>query len=106
MHRVVVEEMLSGTGFTFSDRPGFIGMARTTESGFVQRCDVFRWSNHKAADKAGIPRASLIVRLTLEGSSPEFQIPLVEWPSHSQHVRPWVDVVREFREKVLPVLGA
>lgn len=74
---------------------------------FEQRLDVFRWSNSlDYATLNGIPRSYLVLCLTLHGQTEDggrWMLPLVEWPSDEQPLRPWDDVVEEFDEVFAPL---
>lgn len=94
-------------GFQPSERLGFVGMNRITAENVEQRLDIFQWSNPAVADRDGIPRAYLVICLSLTGGledSGRWRLPLVEWPSERQETRPWEDVVEEFNEIVSPLL--
>lgn len=95
-------------GFSASERRGFVGLARVREDGYYQRLDFFRWSNRKHAAAAGVPRAYLVVCISLNGRAEtgRWIVPLVEWPSELQEPRPWVDVAEEFKTVFPPILDA
>lgn len=95
--------------FKESPREGFIGMSRRAggpDGFYEQRLDVFRWHNDAVAETSGIPRAYLVLCLTLHGSQEDggrWRLPLVEWPSEEQPLRTWDDVVSEFDDVFAPL---
>ena len=99
-------------GFKPTSVPGFSAYERVGADRAIQSLGLFRWSNTKVADAAGIPRAYLVavlaesVALLRESFIPRIQVPLVEWPSKDQLRRSWRDVAEELDEVVTPFLDA
>lgn len=93
-------------GFTDSPRQGLVGLARATTGGGTQRFDVFEWSNPKAADAKGLPRAYLAICPSLDGATElgRWRVPLVEWPSTTQNERPWDEVAQELDDVIFPLM--
>lgn len=87
-------------GYSQSMREGFVGMARVDDEGITSRFDVFFWSNVKAADEAGIPRAYIV----LDFDGDRYRLPQVDWPSEKQPRRSWEDIEEEFDTVFGPLL--
>lgn len=93
--RKQLEPALGRHGFSYVEEPGFHSFHRVHRDGDDQYVRFFTWSNRAHADKAGIPRAYLVVVLR-EG---RFRLPLVQWPSAGQARVPLGEVLDEL-EKV------
>ncbi|MBO0883241.1 MAG: hypothetical protein J2P17_23475 [Mycobacterium sp.] len=104
-----IVSMVAGTGFRLTPEPGFVSFRRKHPDGRRQLLRVFWWSNKKVAAKKAIPNAYLVVCLGLDQDEREesrHRLPLVDWPSTTQAVRPWSDVAGEFTTVFMDALNA
>lgn len=95
--RKQLEPTLSRHGFSYVEEPGFHSFHRVHRDGDDQYVRFFTWSNKAHAEKAGIPRAYLVVVLR-EG---RFRLPLVQWPSSEQARIPFSEVLDELERVFL-----
>lgn len=104
-----IRRMITPHGFKQFDNPGFLGFRRVHADGRSQGLSVFTWSNDKIAFAEGIPRSYLVLCMALGsengsgGVGGRYRLPLVHWPSEDQPIRPWAEVIREFRSVFMPM---